>query len=98
MNFPPNAHMPFIEFNDRSVSIDEGSWEVLLPHETGVSLTTREHRDAYKNVSMADLMTKTNYLNHDVEVIAEINTPESFGTIGEVLKTGHDVLQESMQA
>ncbi|PSP99238.1 secretion system protein, partial [Halobacteriales archaeon QS_1_68_44] len=61
-------------------------------HETGVSLTTREHQDAYKNVSMADLMTETNYLNPDVEVIAEINTPESFETFGEVLQTGHGVL------
>jgi len=87
-----NAHMPFIEFDDRPVSIDEGSREVLLPHETGVSLTTREHQDEYKNVSMADLMTETNYLNPDVEVIAEINTPESFETFGEVLQTGHGVL------
>jgi len=65
---------------------------VLLPYETGVSLTTREHQDEYKNVSMADLMTETNYLNPDVEVIAEINTPESFETFGEVLQTGHGVL------
>lgn len=31
--------MPFIDFEDRPVSIDEGFREVLLPHETGVSLT-----------------------------------------------------------
>ena len=48
-----NAHMPFVEYDDRPVSIDEGSREVLLPHETGVSLSTREHRDEYKHVSMA---------------------------------------------
>jgi hypothetical protein len=87
-----NAHMPFIEYGDRPVSIDEGSREVFLPHETGVSLTTREHQDEYKRVSMADLMTETNYLNPDVEVIAEINTPSSFETFGEVLQTGHGVL------
>ena len=87
-----NAHMPFVDYDDRPVSIDEGSREVLLPHETGVSLTTREHRDDYKNVSMADLMTETNYLNPDIEVVAEINTAASFETFGEVLQTGHGVL------
>jgi type IV secretory pathway ATPase VirB11/archaellum biosynthesis ATPase len=66
-----NAHMPFVEFDDRPVSIDEGSREVLLPHETGVSLTTREHRDDYKNVSMADLMTETNYLNPPIKTISK---------------------------
>jgi len=87
-----NAHMPFIGYRDRPVSIDEGSREVWLPHETGVSLTTREHQDEYKRVSMADLMTETNYLNPDVELIAEINTPESFQTFAEVLNTGHGVI------
>ncbi|WP_459191969.1 type II/IV secretion system ATPase subunit [Halosimplex sp. J119] len=87
-----NAHMPFISFRDRPVSIDEGSREVWLPHETGVSLTTREHQDEYKRVTMADLMTETNYLNPDVELIAEINTPESFETFAEVLNTGHGVI------
>ena len=83
-----NAHMPFIPFDDRPISIDEGSREVRLPHETGVSLTTRDHENAYKTVSMAELMTETNYLNPDVEVIAEINTPESFETFGETLNAG----------
>jgi type IV secretory pathway ATPase VirB11/archaellum biosynthesis ATPase len=87
-----NAHMPFVPFDDRPISIDEGSREVRLPHETGVSLTTRDHESAYKRVTMADLMTETNYLNPDVEVIAEINTPESFATFSEVLNTGHGVL------
>ena len=87
-----NAHMPFIAYRDRPVSIDEGSREVWLPHETGVSLTTREHQDEYKRVSMADLMTETNYLNPDVELIAEINTPASFQTFAEVLNTGHGVI------
>ncbi|MFQ3318456.1 MAG: type IV secretory pathway ATPase VirB11/archaellum biosynthesis ATPase [Natronomonas sp.] len=87
-----NAHMPFVAYEDRPVSIDEGSREVLLPHETGVSLTTREHQDDYKDVSMADLMTEVNYLNPDTEVIAEINTAESFDTFGEVLQTGHGAL------
>ena len=87
-----NAHMPFIEYDARPVSIDEGAREVLLPHETGVSLTTRAHRDQFKNVSMADLMTETNYLNPDTEVIGEINTAESFETFSEVLQTGHGVL------
>lgn len=87
-----NAHMPFIEYDARPVSIDEGSREVLMPHETGVSLTTREHQEAFKNITMADLMTKTNYLNPDIEVIAEINSSKSFETFGEVLQTGHGVL------
>ncbi len=67
-----NAHMPFVPYDQRPISIDEGSREVALPHETGVSLTTRDHEQAYKRVSMADLMTNANYLNPDVEVIAEI--------------------------
>ena len=87
-----NAHTPFIPFDDRPVSIDEGSREVRLPHETGVSLTTREHEDAYKAVSMSELMTEANYLNPDVEVIAEINTPASFETFAETLSTGHGVI------
>ncbi|MFB6194354.1 MAG: type II/IV secretion system ATPase subunit, partial [Halobaculum sp.] len=87
-----NAHTPFVPFDDRPISIDEGSREVELPHETGVSLTTRDHEQAYKRVSMADLMTEANYLNPDVEVIAEINTPASFETFGETLNTGHGVL------
>ncbi|OYR42416.1 type II/IV secretion system ATPase subunit [Halorubrum sp. Hd13] len=87
-----NAHTPFIPFDDRPVSIDEGSREVRLPHETGVSLTTREHEEAYKSVSMSELMTEANYLNPDVEVIAEINTPASFETFAETLNTGHGVI------
>jgi len=87
-----NAHMPFVRFEDRPISIDEGSREVRLPHETGVSLTTRDHEDDYKRVSMADLMTECNYLNPDVEVIAEINTPASFETFGETLNTGHGLV------
>ncbi|ELZ40615.1 type II secretion system protein E [Halorubrum californiense DSM 19288] len=87
-----NAHAPFIPFDARPVSVDEGSREVRLPHETGVSLTTRDHEDAYKSVGMAELMTEANYLNPDVEVIAEINTPESFATFAESLNTGHGVI------
>jgi type IV secretory pathway ATPase VirB11/archaellum biosynthesis ATPase len=87
-----NAHMPFVPYDDRPVSIDEGSREVRLPHETGVSLTTRDHENEYKRVSMARLMTETNYLNPDMEVIAEINTPASFETFGETLNTGHGVI------
>jgi type IV secretory pathway ATPase VirB11/archaellum biosynthesis ATPase len=87
-----NAHMPFVPFNDRPISIDEGSREVYLPHETGVSLSTRDHQDAHKRVTMAELMTQGNYLNPDVEVIAEINTPESFATFAETLNTGHGVI------
>ncbi|PHQ39966.1 secretion system protein [Halorubrum persicum] len=87
-----NAHTPFIPFDDRPVSIDEGSREVRLPHETGVSLTTRDHEDAYKAVSMSELMAEANYLNPDVEVIAEINTPASFETFAETLNTGHGVI------
>ncbi len=80
--------MPFVPYDDRPVSIDEGSREVRLPHETGVSLTTRDHENEYKRVSMARLMTETNYLNPDMEVIAEINTPASFETFSETLNTG----------
>ncbi|PSQ16384.1 secretion system protein [Halobacteriales archaeon QS_8_69_26] len=87
-----NAHMPFVPFGDRPISIDEGSREVRLPHETGVSLTTRDHESDHKRVSMADLMTECNYLNPDVEVIAEINTPASFETFAESLNTGHGVI------
>ncbi|SFR36439.1 type II/IV secretion system ATPase subunit [Halogeometricum limi] len=87
-----NAHMPFIPYDHRPVSIDEGSREVRLPHETGISLTTRDHESEFKRVSMADLMTEANYLNPDVEVIAEVNTPASFETFAEVLNTGHGVI------
>jgi type IV secretory pathway ATPase VirB11/archaellum biosynthesis ATPase len=87
-----NAHMPFIPYDARPVSIDEGSREVRMPHETGVSLTTRDHESEYKRVSMADLMTEANYLNPDVEVIAEVNTPASFETFGESVNTGHGVV------
>jgi hypothetical protein len=37
---------------------------------------------------MADLMTQCNYLNPDIEVIAEINTAASFETFAETLNTG----------
>ena len=87
-----NAHMPFIDYDDRPISIDEGSREVRLPHETGISMTTREHENEYKRVSMSDLMTEANYLNPDVEVIAEINTPASFETFAESLNTGHGII------
>jgi len=87
-----NAHMPFVPFRDRPISIDEGSREVRLPHETGVSLTTRDHESDHKRVSMADLMTQCNYLNPDVEVIAEVNTAESFATFAESLNTGHGLI------
>jgi len=87
-----NAHMPFVPFDHRPVSIDEGSREVAMPHETGVSLTTRDHQTPYKRVTMADLMTETNYLNPDVELIAEVNSPESFATFAETLNTGHGVV------
>lgn len=87
-----NAHIPFIPHDDRPVSIDEGSREVRVPHETGISLRTRDHREADKRMSMADLMTESNYLNPDVEIIAEINTPESFATFGESMSTGHGVV------
>jgi type IV secretory pathway ATPase VirB11/archaellum biosynthesis ATPase len=87
-----NAHMPFVPHSARPVSIDEGSREVDLPHETGVSLTTRDHESEHKRVTMADLMTEANYLNPDLEVIAEVNTAASFETFGESLNTGHGVV------
>jgi len=87
-----NACLPFVQFDDRPISIDEGSREVRIPHETGISLTTRDHENDHKRVSMADLMTEANYLNPDVEVIAEINTPASFETFAESIATGHGVI------
>jgi len=87
-----NSNMPFIPFDDRPISIDEGSREVRLPHETGVALTTRDHEHDYKSVSMATLMTEANYLNPDVEVIAEINSPASFETFAETINTGHGIV------
>jgi type IV secretory pathway ATPase VirB11/archaellum biosynthesis ATPase len=87
-----NAHMPFIPYRDRLISIDEGSREVFIPHETGVLLTTHEHERDHRRVTMADLMTECNYLNPDVEVIAEVNTPESFQTFAETLNTGHGLI------
>lgn len=87
-----NAHIPFIPYDARPISIDEGSREVCLPHETGVSLKTRDHQDPHKRMTMADLMTESNYLNPDVEIIAEINTPESFATFGEIMSTGHGII------
>ncbi len=87
-----NAHMPFIPFEDRPISIDEGSREVRLPHETALSLTTRDHESEHKQVTMADLMTECNYLNPDVEVLAEINTPASFETFAESINTGHGLI------
>jgi hypothetical protein len=63
-----------------------------LPHETGVSLTTRDHESDHKRVTMADLMTECNYLNPDVEVIAEVNTAESFDTFAETINTGHGLI------
>jgi type IV secretory pathway ATPase VirB11/archaellum biosynthesis ATPase len=87
-----NAHMPFVRYDDRPISIDEGSREVQLPHETGISLTTRAHESEYKRVTMSDLMTEANYLNPDIEVIAEINTQASFETFAESLNTGHGII------
>ncbi|MFC6960584.1 type II/IV secretion system ATPase subunit [Halocatena marina] len=87
-----NAHIPFIPHDARPISIDEGSREVRLPHETGVSLRTRDHQETRKQMTMADLMVEANYLNPDVEVIAEINTPESFATFGEIMSTGHGII------
>ncbi|WP_181693322.1 type II/IV secretion system ATPase subunit [Natronomonas sp. LN261] len=87
-----NAHMPFIEYDARPISINEGSSEVSFPHETGVSLTTQTHPDEVKSVSIPDLMGEASYLNPDVEVLAEIDSAESFRTLGEVLQTGHGVL------
>ena len=87
-----NAHMPFIPFEDRPISIDEGSREVRLPHETALSLTTRDHESEHKQVTMADLMTECNYLNPDVEVLAEINTRASFETFAESINTGHGLI------
>jgi type IV secretory pathway ATPase VirB11/archaellum biosynthesis ATPase len=87
-----NAHMPFIPYGDRPISMDEGSREVRIPHETSVSLTTRDHERDHRRVTMADLMTQCNYLNPDVEVIAEVNTLASFETFAESLNTGHGLL------
>ncbi len=87
-----NAHMPFIRFDDRPIAIDEGAREVHLPHETGVALSTAGQENRGTRVSMAQLIEECNYLNPDVEVIGEINSPDSFQTFGEALTTGHGIL------
>lgn len=87
-----NAHMPFIRFDDRAIAIDGGSREVRLPHETGVELSTKEYGPDQEDITMASLMTECNYLNPDVEIIAEINTPESFRTYAESINTGHGLI------
>ena len=40
--------MPFVPYDDRPISIDEGSREVRLPHETGISMMTRDHGGDWK--------------------------------------------------
>ncbi len=40
--------MPFVDYDDRPISIDEGSREVRLPHETGISMMTRDHGGDWK--------------------------------------------------
>jgi type IV secretory pathway ATPase VirB11/archaellum biosynthesis ATPase len=87
-----NAHTPFIRYDARPVSIGEGSREIRLPHETGVSLTTRRRQDGSGNVSTPGVIEETGYLNPDIEVLPEINSAEAFETLGEVLQTGHGVL------
>jgi len=69
---------------------------VLLTHETGVSLSTREHRDDHKNVTVRGPDDRDELLGPDVEIITEINTPASFETFGEVLQTGYGMFQESV--
>jgi len=85
-----NAHTPFIAYEARPVSIDEGSREIRLPHETGVSLTADTRRDG--GASMADLVAATERLNPDVEVLGEIGDAGSFNRFGDVLGTGRGVL------
>ena len=87
-----NAHAPFIRYDARPVSIDEGASEIRFPHETGVSLTARPHHENSREVSMPDLTAETNYLNPDVRVIGEIDSAESVETFGRMLRTGHGVL------
>ncbi len=87
--------MPFISYRDRPTSIDEGSREVLIPHETGVLLTTRDQERDHRRVTMVDLMTECNYLNPHVKVITEVNPPESFETFAETLNMRRDSIPNS---
>ncbi len=89
-----NAHLPFIEFDRRPVAIDEGAREVTLPHETGVALTASglNRTVSADGRSMAQLIEECNYLNPDVEVIGELNSPDSFVSFGTALSTGHGIV------
>ncbi|MGM0717230.1 MAG: type II/IV secretion system ATPase subunit [Halobacteriota archaeon] len=87
-----NAHLPFVDYDARPISIDSGAKDVHVPHETGVSLVSREHRDEFKGVSVSDLLTETGDLNPDIDVIAEIDASASFDAFGSVLRTGRGVL------
>ena len=87
-----NAHTPFIGYDARPVSIDEGAMEVCLPHETGVSLTTRERHRTFENAPMSELVAETNHLNPDVGVIDGVDSSESFATLGAALRAGNGVL------
>jgi len=87
-----NAHTPFIRYDARPVRIGEGSREIRIPHETGVSLTVRKRQNGLEDVSMRELIEETGDLNPDIEVLPEINSAEAFGTLREVLQAGHGVL------
>ncbi len=89
-----NAHLPFIEFDKRPVAIDEGAREVTLPHETGVALSASNGESAESGAgrSMAHLIEECNYLNPDIEIIGELNSPDSFASFATALSTGHGIV------
>lgn len=87
-----NAHLPFIDFDDRPVAIDEGAREVSLPHETGLALSSRRVGGADPPVSMAQLIVECAYLNPDVEIVGEVTSPESFESFSAALSTGHGLI------
>jgi len=83
-----NAVLPFVPLGDRPITVDDGACELWVPHETGVSLTTRDREGA----SMADLATGCAHLNPDVVVIDGIDGPDSFGALADGIDAGYGIL------
>ena len=87
-----NAHLPFIDFSDRPITVSEGSREVSLPHETGLSLSSNRAGTTEQSVSMAQLIVECAHLNPDVEIVGEITSLESFESFSGALSTGHGLI------
>lgn len=86
-----NAHLPFLGPDDRVVSIDTGAREIQLPAATGVTLSTQDHHGP-NPVSMSELQAQAAVLNPDMEIIADLSTPEHFRTFGQSIQSGHGLL------